>query len=206
MDTRRFSTYSQVLRMCAASTWYQVACRGYGAGTFPSLRGERIFRVHPSLLPSTFFPAPYTPSPIPFRHNNRAVSQRVFNGRRLHATKPQAGRSSSRPLPSCSFSFSCPFFSNFFFSFCLSLYHSLLYFSYSSIFVPYLSSVLISPCFTCYLLPYYPRPFSIFTKTRDDQHQSKQTKIILFIFSIILFYRIHQINFHQRYTHMYVYM
>lgn len=39
----------------------------------------------------------HTPSPIPFRHNNRAVSQRVFNGRRLHATRPRAGP--PRPLP-----------------------------------------------------------------------------------------------------------
>lgn len=80
----------------AASTWSQVACRGYRARTSPSPGGTCTFRVHPPLLPSTFFPTPHTPSPVPFRHNNHAVSQRVFNGRRLHATG-QSSLSSSLP-------------------------------------------------------------------------------------------------------------
>lgn len=79
----------------AASTWSQVACRGYRARTSPSPGGTCTFRVHPPLLPSTFFPAPHTPSPVPFRHNNHAVSQRVFNGRRLHATGQSSPSSSS---------------------------------------------------------------------------------------------------------------
>lgn len=96
-DIRGFSSWNRVPRTHAASTWFQVACRGYRARTSPSPGGTCTFRVHPPLLPSTFFPTPHTPSPIPFRHNNRAVSQRVFNGRRLHATRPQAGP--PRPLP-----------------------------------------------------------------------------------------------------------
>lgn len=96
-DIRGFSLWNRVPRTHAASTWFQVACRGYRARTSPSPGGTCTFRVHPPLLPSTFFPTPHTPSPIPFRHNNRAVSQRVFNGRRLHATRPQAGP--PRPLP-----------------------------------------------------------------------------------------------------------
>ncbi|KYQ51227.1 hypothetical protein ALC60_09692 [Trachymyrmex zeteki] len=96
-DIRGFSSWNRVLRTRAASTWFQVACRGYRARTSPSPGGTYTFRVHPPLLPSTFFPTPHTPSPIPFRHNNRAVSQRVFNGRRLHATRPRAGP--PRPLP-----------------------------------------------------------------------------------------------------------
>lgn len=96
-DIRGFSSWNRVLRTRAASTWFQVACRGYRARTSPSPGGTCTFRVHPPLLPSTFFPTPHTPSPIPFRHNNRAVSQRVFNGRRLHATRPRADP--PRPLP-----------------------------------------------------------------------------------------------------------
>lgn len=98
----------------AASTWSQVACRGYRARTSPSTGGTCTFRVHPPLLPSTFFPAPHTPSPVPFRHNNHAVSQCVFNGRRLHATS-QSSLSSSSPhrFYPPSFSFSRPFFPSF---------------------------------------------------------------------------------------------
>lgn len=111
-DIRGFSSWNRVLRTRAASTWFQVACRGYRARTSPSPGGTCTFRVHPPLLPSTFFPTPHTPSPIPFRHNNRAVSQRVFNGRRLHATRPVLLVLSftASLLPSCSFSFSRPFF------------------------------------------------------------------------------------------------
>ncbi|KYN21984.1 hypothetical protein ALC57_05632 [Trachymyrmex cornetzi] len=120
-DIRGFSSWNRVLRTRAANTWFQVACRGYRARTSPSPGGTYTFRVHPSLLPSTFFPTPHTPSPIPFRHNNRAVSQRVFNGRRLHATRPRAGPPRPLPhriasIPSCSFSFSRPFFSSLSFS------------------------------------------------------------------------------------------
>lgn len=77
--------------------WFQVACRGCGARTSPLPGVTRTFRVHP-LLPSTFLPVLHIPSPVPFRHNNRAVSQRVFNGRRLHATRPRPASSSSPSL------------------------------------------------------------------------------------------------------------
>lgn len=101
----------------AASTWSQVACRGYRARTSPSPGGTCTFRVHPPLLPSTFFPTPHTPSPVPFRHNNHAVSQRVFNGRRLHATG-QSSSSSSSPhrfyRPALSLVFFFPLFLSLF--------------------------------------------------------------------------------------------
>lgn len=80
------------------TTWFQVACRGCGARTSPLAGVTRTFRVHP-LLPSTFLPVLHIPSPVPFRHNNRAVSQRVFNGRRLHATRPRPGPPRPLPLP-----------------------------------------------------------------------------------------------------------
>lgn len=62
-----------------------VACRGREARTSP--RSNAYVSRPSSLLPSTFLPVLLIPSPVPFRHNNRAVSQRVFNGRRLHATR-----------------------------------------------------------------------------------------------------------------------
>lgn len=50
-------------------------------------------------LRHSFLPPPRVPprTPSHSRHNNRAVSQCVFNGRRLHATRPRA-RSSPSPL------------------------------------------------------------------------------------------------------------
>lgn len=152
--------WNPVLRTRATSTWFRVACRGYRARTSSSPGGTRTFRVHPLLLPSTFFSVPHTPSPVPFRHNNRAVSQRVFNGRRLHATKPQAGP--PRPLPHrvastlLFFLFLLLFFSVPLFL-CTFLFLARRCDRESFfVFFPHLSAVLIFPSFSSCLLPRCP--------------------------------------------------
>lgn len=170
-DIRRFSSWNRVLRTRAASTWFQVACRGYRARTSPSPGGTCTFRVHPPLLPSTFFPTPHTPSPIPFRHNNRAVSQRVFNGRRLHATRglgpvllvlfltasllPPRFLSLSLVLSSFSLFLHVP----------LSLAHFSEHESFFFFFL-HLSSVLISASFSSSLLP---RCLAVLHSRRDSR-------------------------------------
>jgi len=142
MRRTRSRVFDVEARTRATSTWSQVACRGYGARTSPWPGGTCTFRVHPPLLPSTFFSAPHTPSPVPFKHNNRAVSQRVFNGRRLHATRPRAG---PRPLPRhiattsprpavLSLSLIFPFLSSPSFSFSLSIFR-FSFFLYVSLFL-----------------------------------------------------------------------
>lgn len=186
-----FSTWNRVprTRARAASTWFQVACRGYRARTSPSAGGTRTFRVHPPLLPSTFFPAPHTPSPVPFRHNNRAVSQRVFNGRRLHATRPRAGP--PRPLPHRVastlpfFLFLSPFFpssrsSHLSLSLSLFLSRSRL-FSIARAFLRLLPvSLLCLDRLSLLLLlssaAVSVRPFSILAETRDDLVSSNTRK------------------------------
>lgn len=169
-NIRGFSSWNRVPRTRAASTWFQVACRGYRARTSPSPGGTCTFRVHPPLLPSTFFPTPHTPSPIPFRHNNRAVSQRVFNGRRLHATRPRAGP--PRPLPHRVAS------TLLLFLFLLSVFFLLLFLHASLlpltslqrkpffVFFPHLSSILISTSFSPSLLP---RRLSVLHSRRDSR-------------------------------------
>lgn len=155
-DVRGFSLQNLALRTRATSTWFQVACRGYRARTSSLPGGTRTFRVHPLLLPSTFFPVPHTPSPVPFRHNNRAVSQRVFNGRRLHATKPQAGPPRPPPRRVAPTLLFFLFLLLFFFPVPLFLRASLFLARHcdrESFFVlfPHLSAVLIFPSFSSYV-------------------------------------------------------
>lgn len=164
------------------------ACRGYGAETSSSPGGARTFCVHPTLLPSTFFSAPHTPSPVPFRHNNRAVSQRVFNGRRLHATRLQAGPLLPHLYPSLSFFLFL--FLSFILSLCLlSLCLSLFHARFSDSTSLSSSSSRIFPLSWSLSLPLSllvlwrdVRPFSIPAKTRGD-HVSRENTRKQFCFS-----------------------